>query len=509
MARQQRGKTRNKTPDDVYAEIVGQVQRAAQRGALEIRLGRGRRNFQRIPDLSGLQRLQKLDLSGTGVVDIGNIAVLSSLRELDLGWTKVTDLNPLSDLRSLQRLNLTSVPVSNLEPLKNLTELRSLAMGGTEIVDLSPLRNLKKLQELIYPYGSPDDWTVLAELGSLRALSLFRAQLYDGSWLKNLVNLIELSIEGTHISDLSPIEGLSELQQLRISGTDVSDLSPIKDLRKLSLLIFSRTPVSNLDAVKNLRQLKYLFFDETEVSDMGPLAELEWFTSSARLRDGGGLSFKGCPLGDPVLLRLAEKFNPDRTIETMAYLRQARGLPVRHISREIKNQDGPTQPLGEATGVSEPHSKAVERATQWDFFLSYSAQDEVFARWVDNLLRSVGLRVFSQFGEIRPGSNFVREMQYGLAQSERFIALLSPHYINSDHCQAEWSAVYNADAGGKDRKLIQFLIRPTELPPLAKQIVYKSLVGLSSVEISTAILQAVGYYGERPRIRAAWPTISD
>jgi hypothetical protein len=103
------------------------------------------------------------------------------------------------------------------------------------------------------------------------------------------------------------------------------------------------------------------------------------------------------------------------------------------------------------------------------------------------------------------GSNFVREMQRGLAQSGRFIALLSPSYAKSDHCQAEWSAAYNTDPSGVARKVIQFLVVPGELPPLAKQIVYKQLVGLSPLDAAKTILDAVGYQGSVPPIPPEWP----
>jgi TIR domain len=141
----------------------------------------------------------------------------------------------------------------------------------------------------------------------------------------------------------------------------------------------------------------------------------------------------------------------------------------------------------------------------WEFFLSYSKDDLKFAQWIEMLLRAAGFSVFAQFNEMPPGSNFVREMQKGLSRSSRFIALLSPSYATSDHCQAEWSAAYSADPGGVTRKLLQFLVKPTDLPPLAKQIVYKHLVGLSARDAAKAVLEAVGHKGPVPSIRSGWP----
>jgi hypothetical protein len=118
------------------------------------------------------------------------------------------------------------------------------------------------------------------------------------------------------------------------------------------------------------------------------------------------------------------------------------------------------------------------------------------------ILRAAGFSVFAQFNEMPPGSNFVREMQRGLAQSSRFIALLSPSYAKSDHCQAEWSAAYNADPGSAARKLVQLLIKPTDLPPLAKQIVYKHLTAWS---YAAKVVLELSESGPITVVPAGWP----
>ena len=141
----------------------------------------------------------------------------------------------------------------------------------------------------------------------------------------------------------------------------------------------------------------------------------------------------------------------------------------------------------------------------WSFFLSYSASDEAYARWIWDLLNNAGYLVFSQFSNIPPGSNFVREIQHGLTKSDRLIALLSNDYEKSDHCQAEWAAGYNADSGGRTRKLVPLLIRPANLNPLAKQIVYRHLIGLSPLDAAAAILEAIGHTGPFPTIPSGWP----
>ena len=152
--------------------------------------------------------------------------------------------------------------------------------------------------------------------------------------------------------------------------------------------------------------------------------------------------------------------------------------------------------------VQEP-AKEEQQSTatfvpNWDFFVSYAHQDEADARQIVTILEDAGLSIFVQFNDFTPGANFVTEMQRGLAGGGQVIALYSPAYVASAHCQAEWNAAYNSDPDGSKRKLVPFLIVPTDLPPLARQIVFKSLVGLSNTDRQKAVLEAIA----PPKVRS-------
>ena len=156
---------------------------------------------------------------------------------------------------------------------------------------------------------------------------------------------------------------------------------------------------------------------------------------------------------------------------------------------ETISRAGRLSKLIEAQRQGRPSEQPALHA--WDFFISASTLDEPYAREVAAVLEQASHSTFAQFKDIAPGNNFVREMQSGLDDSGRMIALYSPEYENSDHCQAEWSAAYNSDPSGKKRKLIPLLLRPTALNSLARQVAYKSLVGLSKEERKAAILDAI------------------
>jgi hypothetical protein len=142
-------------------------------------------------------------------------------------------------------------------------------------------------------------------------------------------------------------------------------------------------------------------------------------------------------------------------------------------------------------GLAEPDVASMS-SVDVDFFISYSTRNEAEAREINRYLEDAGYSTIVQFKDFPVGSNFVIEMQDGLERGARAIALLSPDYVASDHCRAEWAAVYNMDPLGKGRKLVPLLLKPANLNTLARQIVYKSLVGLTAEERRAAVLEAIG-----------------
>lgn len=137
-------------------------------------------------------------------------------------------------------------------------------------------------------------------------------------------------------------------------------------------------------------------------------------------------------------------------------------------------------------------------------FVSYSTADENWARWVAETLEAHGINSRAQYKDFGAGSNFVQEMKNGLDNARQMVALISPEYEASDHCQAEWNAFYNKDPTGRQRSLVPLLLRPTNQNSLAKQIVYERLYSLTEDAAAEKLLRAVGYEGPVTTL-GRWP----
>lgn len=139
-----------------------------------------------------------------------------------------------------------------------------------------------------------------------------------------------------------------------------------------------------------------------------------------------------------------------------------------------------------------------------DLFISYATVDEAFAREVVDVASENGLTTIAQFKDFGVGTNFVTQMQQGLL-SDRVVAIYTPEYMQSKHCQAEWSAAYNSDPDGSKRRLIPLLFKKTELGPLQRQVVYTDVSALSGSERQSALRAAISDPGDVADMRQALP----
>jgi hypothetical protein len=124
-------------------------------------------------------------------------------------------------------------------------------------------------------------------------------------------------------------------------------------------------------------------------------------------------------------------------------------------------------------------------------FISYSKADEANARRIGSIIEQGGFRVFAQYKDMPPGSNFVAEIQAGLADMGKFVHLYSPDYLSSADCQAEFNAAHQMDPLGKRRLIVGLLLKPMRLLPLLPGIVYLPLYDRSPEEAKADILRAL------------------
>ncbi|XP_051976122.1 leucine-rich repeat-containing protein 61-like isoform X2 [Xyrauchen texanus] len=110
-----------------------------------------------------LESILFLKLINLGIYDLGCVGECINLERLDLSGNNITNLGPLSPLRRLLVLNLSANRISNLEPLSSCESLQSLNLSGNVIPSVDNLHALKSLWKLesirlkdnMYNYTNP------------------------------------------------------------------------------------------------------------------------------------------------------------------------------------------------------------------------------------------------------------------------------------------------------------------------------------------------------------------
>ena len=338
----------NKTPDEVFAEALQQIDSAKRRYAVYLQLGKGRRSFQKIPNLSQVESLLELNLAGTGIQDLGPLTSLPNLTILNISDTPVHNIAPLSSLKTLRQLTAWYTSIRDLSPLIDLTNLRSLTIGNL-IQDITPLRNLRGLTELTIASERISSLEALRGNRDLRVLRL-HAEFPSLEPIAELENLEELSIRSTNVESLHALRNMKMLKSLDISGCH---------------------KISDISLVNGMSRLEYLGLARTQVRDLSPIANLTGLAdASVNIKSWRkGLDTHRLPISDRVLADLLLQGNPERTVEAINHLRRQLHLPeyfpVRYMRSGVRSVDGP-EGVGDPPEVPPPRPAAVEPIWQTD-----------------------------------------------------------------------------------------------------------------------------------------------
>jgi tetratricopeptide (TPR) repeat protein len=127
-----------------------------------------------------------------------------------------------------------------------------------------------------------------------------------------------------------------------------------------------------------------------------------------------------------------------------------------------------------------------------DFFISYTKTDENWAEWIRDELEASGHTTILQASDFLGGSNFVVGIDSALRKTRTTIAVLSPEYLQSPWCTAEWAATLRRDPVGKDARLLPIRIADCDPAGLLGSVIYVDLVGLSRSHARRRLLAGLG-----------------
>jgi len=108
-------------------------------------------------------------------------------------------------------------------------------------------------------------------------------------------------------------------------------------------------------------------------------------------------------------------------------------------------------------------------------FISYAHLDKGIARGLARELRSAGLKVWIDEGELRAGDSIIVRISEAIAEVEFVIALVSKNSVESQWCQKELSLAVNEGLSQGRVRVLPLRLGEVKMPPSLQDILYLQL----------------------------------
>lgn len=146
-----------------------------------------------------------------------DIAKLEDICRLNIVLEDITDLSPLSGLNRLEQIELKHNPIEDLSPLKALPSLRELYLYDTLVSDLSVLSDCPRLDNLVVGDTNITSLKAFAGLGKIVYLHAEQLSLDTLSGIEEYACLQEIGLTGVADGDLTPLLKLPQLKRVYLS----------------------------------------------------------------------------------------------------------------------------------------------------------------------------------------------------------------------------------------------------------------------------------------------------
>ncbi len=234
------------------------------------------RTIEDLSFLSGMVRLQELDLSGCtfgGKLDV--IQSLPALEKLNVSHCMISSLNFLKGAPMLKELDLSTNAVGNLSVLSTIPTLEVLDIHDNAVSDLAPLKLLPQLRILDVSENLLTSVQALVGCTALTELNISSNKIAAIGVASELPNLRVLRASKNLIVDTTPLAKCSGLQFLDISGNRITDISALDVLVKLEEFYFSNNTVEELPAWPATAALVIIDGSYNQISSLSPLDRME------------------------------------------------------------------------------------------------------------------------------------------------------------------------------------------------------------------------------------------
>jgi tetratricopeptide (TPR) repeat protein len=134
-----------------------------------------------------------------------------------------------------------------------------------------------------------------------------------------------------------------------------------------------------------------------------------------------------------------------------------------------------------------------------DFYLSYHARNEKWAKWIEWELEKAGYSTTSQAWDFHPGANYKLELNNAFQTTKYVIVVLSPAYIQGLGSRSEWINALEMD------NILAVRVQAYEVKGLLEQLHPIDLFNMQESEARETLLRSIQREHSKPSTQLAVP----
>jgi hypothetical protein len=145
------------------------------------------------------------------------------------------------------------------------------------------------------------------------------------------------------------------------------------------------------------------------------------------------------------------------------------------------------------------HVTSVMQRIGPSVFLSYASADRDVVRQVADGLSNSGLQVWYDESSLKPGAEWVREIERGLDSADFIMFFISQHSVQAGWAQKELQiALHRQVSGEQSAVLLPILLERADVPPLLRQIQWLDMTDGNITRAVNELVDLVRLYS-RPK----------
>lgn len=229
--------------------------------------------------IGSCSELKALNLSDCGLSTIASLSGLKKLEVLDLSENFINDLTPLNSCTDLRELNLFDNAITDTAQLAANTELVILNLSSNSLESASGLKGCTKLEELYLSNNSLESLDCIASMPKLRILEAAKNKLLRVDEIGSCPDLERVDLSENVLEAIDGMENLAKLVYLNINYNDVKEIPDFPDESCLQQIYAAHNFLEDLEGLQNLKQLNYVDMDYNNIDS----SDIEWLLTCPML----------------------------------------------------------------------------------------------------------------------------------------------------------------------------------------------------------------------------------